>query len=387
MNIRKKPLYLLFLFLLYVITSYEGNQKLPVFPRENWVKASPASQGLDESKFKDAMDFLHANSGGVGADETVVIRNGYVIWQGAAANNVHEIYSATKTFTSTVLGLLVTDGVLNIDDPAVKFLPSLSEKYPEYRKITLRHFASMMSGYNSINRSGWEYYATDRLKHRDYVLTYTIPGKPLFEAGKSYQYYDPQVHMLGYILTKVAGKSLEEIIGERIVQPIGMKKLFWSNYGIRDGMFFNNPAGTPGVNQLGENQGGIYADALDLARYGWLYLNKGNWDDHQLLDSCFVEQAVSNQVPVEFKSRFAGRYGFYWWTNGVMANGERPIPSAPAKTYMAHGAGRNFIVVVPEWNMVIVRLSTAPGGDTTQGSMKETVWDGYFSLMKSALLD
>lgn len=380
-----KPINLVLIFLLIATAGNGGEKRAMVFPCENWEKASAPSQGLDESKFAEAMDYLADNAGGVGADETVVIRNGYLIWEGAAAYNVHEIYSATKTFTSTMLGLLVTDGVLSVDDPAVKYLPWLDDEYPLYSKIKLRDFASMSSGYDSVMGDGWKYYSTDRKKHREYVLKYTVPGKPLYEAGKSSRYYDPQVHMLGYILTKVSGKSLEEMIRQRIAGPIGMKKFFWSNLGEHDGMLFNNPAGTPGINQKGQKQGGVYSNALDLARYGLLYLNKGNWSGKQLLDSTFIEQASSNQVPVEIKSNLAGRYGFYWWTNSVMANGRRPIPSAPEKTYMAQGAGRNFIVVVPEWNMVVVRLSTAPGGDTSKGNMRGQVWEAFFSRLKKAV--
>jgi CubicO group peptidase (beta-lactamase class C family) len=376
---------LLAMILLTAAAGYSDEKRAMVFTGESWEKASAASQGLDKEKFVEAMDYLAANAGGVGADETAVIRNGYLVWEGAAAHNVHEIYSATKTFTSTVLGLLVTDGVLSIDDPAVKYLPWLDDKYPLYSKIKLKDLASMSSGYDSVMGDGWKYYSIDRKKHREYVLKYTTPGKPLYEAGKSSRYYDPQVHMLGYILTKVSGKPLEEIIRRRIAGPIGMKHFSWSNLGERDGMFFNNPAGTPGINQKGQKQGGVYSNALDLARYGLLYLNKGNWNGRQLLDPNFVEQATSSQVPVEIKSNLAGRYGFYWWTNGMMANGRRPIPSAPAKTYMARGAGRNFIIVLPEWNMVIVRLSTAPGGNTSKGSMKEQVWEAFFSRLKKAV--
>jgi CubicO group peptidase (beta-lactamase class C family) len=359
-----------------------------VFPGENWDKAGAASQGLDEKKFTEAMNYLDAHSTGSRTTQTVVIRNGYLIWQGAEADCVHEIHSCTKTFTSTVLGLLVTDGMLRVDDPAAKFLPSLNDEYPLYSKIKLRDFASMSSGYDNIMGGGWEYYSTDRKKHREHVLKYTTPGKPLYEAGKSSRYYDPQVHMLGYILTKVSGTSLEEVIRRRIAGPIGMKEFSWSNFGERDGMFFNNPAGTPGINQMGQKQGGVYSNAMDLARYGLLYLNKGNWNGRQLLDPAYVEQASSNQVPVEIKSNLAGRYGFYWWTNGVMANGRRPIPSAPDKTYMARGGGGNYIIVVPEWNMVIVRLSTtSPDGDTGKGGINENLWDAFFSMLKKAVLE
>lgn len=376
------------LILLIATVGYGGEKRAMVFPGERWEKASAASQGLDEEKFVEAMDYLDKHSTGSKTAQMVVIRNGYLMWQGAEVDCVHEIHSCTKTFTSTVLGLLVTDGVLSVDEPAVKYLPSLDDEYPLYSKIKLRDFASMSSGYDGVMGDGWEYYSTDLDKHREHVIKYTTPGKPLYEAGKSSRYYDPQVHMLGYILTKVSGKPLEEMFRRRIAEPIGMKEFSWSDFGERDGMIFNNPAGTPGINQTGQKQGGVYSNSLDLARYGLLYLNKGNWNGKQLLDPAYIEQASSNQVPLETKSNLAGRYGFYWWTNGVTANGRRPIPSAPAKTYMARGGGGNYIIVVPEWNMVIVRLSTtSPDGDTTKGGINENLWEAFFSRLKKAVLE
>ena len=101
-----------------------------VFPGERWQTATLESQGVDATKLCDALDYLHANSDGIGTDETVIIRNGYLIWQGPDANNVHEIYSCTKTFTSTVLGLLATDGVVSVDDCAVEHLPQLNRYLP-----------------------------------------------------------------------------------------------------------------------------------------------------------------------------------------------------------------------------------------------------------------
>jgi CubicO group peptidase (beta-lactamase class C family) len=358
-------------------------KKTLVFPGDTWQRATPESQDIDASKLHQALDYLHANAGGVGTDETVIVRNGYLIWEGPKAGNIHEIYSCTKTFTSTVLGLLATDGVLSVDDYAVKYLPSLDSQYPEYFKIKLSHFATMTSGYDSIMGDGWKFYDKDPSKHRECVLSYITPGPPMFPAGTSFKYHDPAVHVLGYILTKAAGESLEQVFRKRVANPIGMKQFAWSNYGNRDGVLFNNPAGTPG-----KEQGGVYSSPLDLARYGLLYLNKGNWNGKQVLDASFVERATSTQVPAEVKTKYfdlTGRYGFFWWTNGIKADGVRPWPSAPPKTFAAHGAGRNFIFVIPEWRMVIVRLSPAPGGRIQGGSVQKGVWEQFFSRLKRAI--
>jgi CubicO group peptidase (beta-lactamase class C family) len=358
-------------------------KKTQVFPGATWQKATPESQGIDSARLHKAMDYLQANAGGVGTGEMVIIRNGYLIWEGPGANNVHEIYSCTKTFTSTVLGLLATAGVLSVDDYAVKYLPSLDDQYPEYAKIKLSHLATMTSGYDSVMGDGWRFYETDRAKYHEYVLSFTTPGTPMFPAGTSFKYHDPAVHILGYILTKATGEPLEQVFKKRVADPIGMKHFTWSNYGYRDNILFNNPAGTPG-----EDQGGVYSSPRDLARYGLLYLNKGNWNGRQILDASFVERATSNQVPAKMKTKYfdlTGRYGFFWWTNGIREDQTRPWPSAPAGTYAAHGAGRNFIFVIPEWSMVIVRLSPAPGGHVSVGGVRNGVWEAFFSRLKDAL--
>jgi CubicO group peptidase (beta-lactamase class C family) len=356
-----------------------------VFPGDAWQTATPESQGVDSAKLRNALDYLRAHSGGVGTDETVIVRNGLLVWAGPDANSVHEIYSCTKTFTSTVLGLLATEGVLRTDDFAVKYLPTLDDQYPQYARIKLDHLATMTSGYDSIEGDGWTFYETDPQKHRECVLSFTVPGPPLFAAGTSFKYHDPAVHLLGYILTRVAGKPLEEVFRTHVAGPIGMKHFMWSQYGPKDGVLFNNPAGTPGL-----GQGGVSSSPLDLARYGLLYLNKGNWDGKQILNRSFVERATSTQVPAEMKTEYfdlTGRYGFFWWTNGIRADGSRPWPSAPSQTFAAHGAGRNFIFIVPEWNLVIVRLSPAPGGHVHIGGMRMEVWEECFSRLRGGIAD
>lgn len=358
-------------------------QMVQIFPGDTWQRTTPESQGIDSARLYEALRYLHANSSGVGTDETVIVRNGYLIWEGPFSNNVHELYSCTKTFTSTVLGLLATEKVLSVDDYAVRYLPSLDDHYPDYAQIMLSHLATMTSGYNSIRGDGWEFYANDPSRHHEHVLSYTTPGPPLFSAGTSFKYHDPAVHVLGYALMKAADQPLEQIFRERVAEAIGMKRFIWSSYGYKDGLLFNNPAGTPG-----KDQGGVYSSPCDLARYGLFYLNQGNWNGKQILDASFVERATSTQVPSHVKIQYfnlTGRYGFFWWTNDIMANGMRPWPSAPPKTFAAHGAGRNFIFVIPEWHLVIVRLSPAPGGQIRLGGIKEGVWEEFFSLLKGAI--
>jgi CubicO group peptidase (beta-lactamase class C family) len=351
-----------------VISVQAAAATVAVFPDELWRVAMPASQGVDAAGLQGALDYLQTHAGGAGVDEMVVVRNGTLVWQGPDADRVHEIYSCTKTFTSTVLGLLAADGAVGVDDYAVRYWAALDDQYPEYGQIRLSDFASMTSGYDGAMGGGWQFYRTDRARHLEHVLSYTTPGPPLFLAGTSFKYHDAAVHMLGYILTKVAGRSLQEVFKQRVADPIGMKHFRWSDYGQR----------------------GVYSSALDLARYGLLYLNQGSWKGRQIFDPTFVARATSTQVAATVPTKYSdltGRYGFFWWTNGVRADGTRPWPSAPPRTFTAHGAGRNFIFVVPEWNLVLVRLSPAPDGEIHLGTVKKGVWAEFFGRLKASIAE
>ncbi|MBI4903013.1 MAG: serine hydrolase [Acidobacteria bacterium] len=345
-----------------------------VFPGADWQEVSPDSQGVDSAKLKAAVAWLDANFGPQGAQELVVIRNGRLIWKSAQSGAYHNIWSSTKNFTSTALGLMVADRKCTLDDLAVNHLPALAERDPAYSKIKLRHLASMSSGYRG------ELVNVTREQPWGEPLFYLNPVAPFFEPGTKVQYQDHQVFVLGAIVTQLAGESLKALFARRIANPIGMTQWDWGVSGKLKGIDLNNAAGTP-------TTPGIQTNALQLARFGLLYLNRGEWNGKQLLPASFVDQATANQVAGAGASAFLhGRYGFYWWTNDVRPDGTRPWPSAPPKAYTSHGNGSNFCFVVPEWNMVVVRTGTIPFGSATQRpNRQDLAWDGFFARVGEAL--
>lgn len=360
-----------------------------VFPVRQWEERTPRSQGIDPAALDSALLFFSKHAGGCGTDEMVIIRNGYIIWKGPDTNNKHAIFSCTKVFTSTVMGVLVTAGKMSVTDPAVSYYPELvegNEGQSVYNRLRLIDLATMSGGYSGVIADCWQLHLKG--KHDESLectKKYIIPGAPRFSPASHWSYRDPEVHMLGYILTRTAGKSLQTVFNESIAGMIGMRDPEWSDYGLRDGILFNNPAGTPNdldSEEMNQSQGGVRTTPLDLARLGLLYLCKGNWNGTQVLDSTFACMAISNQVPVELPAiglDLAGRYGFYWWTNGVRKDGTRPWPSAPPGAATAHGFGRNFCFVIPEWNMVIVRMS--PSNKSSIPAHGDPVWEGFFKRL------
>jgi CubicO group peptidase (beta-lactamase class C family) len=323
----------------------------------------------------------------------VIVRDGYMIWKGPGIDTRHELYSCTKIFTSTVMGVLITKGLIKAEDPAVNFFPGLAEGndgQEAYKQIRFCDFATMMAGYNSISADCWDLHEKEKFDE-SYACTrlFTIPGRPKYSPRSFWRYNDQDVHMLGFILTKIAGRSLEQTFKDEVADKIGMSNLDWSDYGHRDGIFFNNPAGTPNNDTaitMNEVQGGIWTTPREFARLGLLYLNKGKWGNCQILDSSFVQKAISNQVPVSLpfiNMDLTGRYGFYWWTNGIRKDSTRAWPSAPPRTAAAHGESMNFCFVIPEWNMVIIRMS--PGLKDPIPAHGDTFLEGFFKILKEGI--
>jgi CubicO group peptidase (beta-lactamase class C family) len=320
-----------------------------VFPGQDWQEATPESQGIDSAQLQAAAEDLEV-------PQLVVIRNGYLIWKGPQADAYHEIYSATKVFTSTCLGLVYDDGKCRLDEPMVKYLPEWGRAYPVYAKVTLRDLASMRGG--TRGKLG---FVGEGQRWGDPVTYVTAPDAPEFQpASAQVAYQDSNVHLLGRIVAMhLAHEPLKELFRRRIADPIGMSHWDWGISGTVEGMTHYNAAGTPAL----KGNGGIRITPREAARFALLFLSRGNWNGKQLLSRAFIDEATRNQVPVTTPGRsskgWSGAYGFYWYTNGIRSDHQRRWPSAPAGTYAAQGGGSNRFYVIPEWNMVVVTLGSS----------------------------
>ena len=343
-----------------------------VFPGRAWRRASPDSQGIDPGKLGAAMEYLgRALNDHGGAGTVLIVRNGYEVWAGPEGDKEYQIFSATKSFTSTALGLLIQDGKVLLDTLAKDLEPALAE---HYSRVTLRHFATMTSGYDSAGGS----YEFDAQGRGD-SWNPGPPAPPIFPAGSKFRYWDDAMSQFGSLLTKAAGQPLDRLFKARIADPIGMTQWRWTEN--------DTPTG-----RVLSWQGGIWTSSRELARFGHLFLNRGNWNGRQLIDASWVDQATSVQVPATLpndtlpRSRGAGVYGFNWWVNGINPDGQRLWPGAPPRTYYANGLHNNVCIVVPEWNLVIARTNGGrkDGSANTPANVDE-IWSGFFSRLAEAV--
>ena len=331
------------------------------FPEGDWLERTPESQGIDPVKLDQALSYLSSQCGEHKTDQTLLICNGYMIWRGNDIDNMHNVWSCSKSFTSTVLGLLIDGEKCELETLARDYVPGLRHQYPD---VNLGHFATMTSGYDAVggDQSGTPYQ----------------PDTPLFEPGSMYKYHDCAMNQFANVLTRIGVEPVEDLFRRKIADPIGMDPSHWDwqDWGTMDGLLVNGGAGNKSK--------GIHISARELARFGHLFLNLGNWDGKQLISSEWVDKATTVQVERVLpayntsNNRGPGSYGFNWWVNGIGPDGVRKWPSTPPDTYAALGHNNNVCLVIPAWKMVIVRLGM-------DGNIPDGKWDTFLKLVSEAL--
>ncbi|MBP7843636.1 MAG: serine hydrolase [Proteobacteria bacterium] len=343
MNLKKYQISLFFIFLVNSSKSL-SNENSVVYPEKNWITESPEKFGISPILFKDALSEL---SRSFPMDEAVIAVDGRLIYQGSQAAQSHRIWSATKTFTSTVAGILIDDKKINIDQKASELLPWMNKNYPE---VTLEHLLTMQSGYLAEGSR----YRVD--EGGDGSKTPWLSIEKKFSPAEQWSYSDDSVNILGFALSAAAQKNFAEIFIDRIARPLEMQNFNWETAWTPDDNYgFNFP-----VSSASGNNRGLEISALDLARLGHLYLNKGVWKGQQILSKTWIEAATKNQISPHLQSEKGdwdsgpGHYGYLWWVNGL----EKPLwDKAPAKTFAAMGSNNNLCIVIPEWKMVIARIN------------------------------
>jgi CubicO group peptidase (beta-lactamase class C family) len=350
----------------------EINEPTPemIFPVEDWQTAAPESQGFDTQKLEEAVQYLAEHCYDDQVEELMIIRNGYLIYQGDSTNKTHNIWSCSKSITSTALGLMIEDGLCTLEDRAATHEPRLAKQYPE---VTLRHFATMTSGYNAEGDTRWE---TDT--SADWSWTPYRPTNPLFAPGTAYAYWDEAMMMNGRTLTRILQGDLHTYLTERLTKPIGLGDWSWGAEGDLDGIPIRNGCTN------------VHMSARQLARVGHLYLNKGRWNGQQLISEEWASQATQPQVPADLPvgntdrqaTDGTGSYGFNWWVNGLTKEG-RWMPDAPPGTAYMSGLNHNVCFVIPEWNLVYVRMGV--DGNPPEG--KHVLHNAFIKRLATAMVD
>ncbi|MFK4085956.1 serine hydrolase domain-containing protein [Kribbella sp. NPDC020789] len=310
-------------------------------------RSTPDDQGLSAAGI-DA--FVAALDKSAQEFHTVVlVRHGQVVleaeWTPYRLSDRHLLYSVSKSFTSTAIGLAVDAGLLSIDDKVVSFFGTdeLPETIsPTLAAMSVRHLLTMSTGHardtvETITRDGhWvRSFLGLEVEHE--------PGAPfVYNSGASY--------LLSAILQRVSGETLLEYLQSRLFEPLGITEATW------------------GTSPEGVTLGGwgLSLSTESMAKFGQLLLQHGVWEDRQLVPAEWIEAATSKQVPNDTWDNADSRqgYGFQFWRGRH-------------NTYRADGAFGQFVTVIPEHDVVIAVTSASPDMQAAQ----DVIWDHLLPVL------
>lgn len=320
----------------------------PAETGDGWEVSNPAAEGLDPAALDQVLDLFYSEDEYRNAISLLVVRHGNLVLE-AFARDPRErevkrnIQSVTKSVTSLVFGIARDQGYFpDLDQTLYSILPEKFGDNPAKRAITLRHLLTMRSGLAFDNDD----FSIEMLVNRPHDQARYILKKPLYATpGDSFYYRDADPQLLSSAIERVTGQTVEALAREHLFGPMGITDYFWEA----------NVDGT----SLGAHA--LYLRGRDLAKLGELALRHGRMGRCegtrcQLVSEEWMDLSTARQTDSD---RPAFPYGFYWWT----------VPELTAFTAWGHGG--NYVLVVPEEEMVIVLTSLPDAGDEVGTELDE----------------
>lgn len=285
-------------------------------------RSTPEAQGVSSVAIRKFIETADHNVNSM--HSFILVRHGHVVaeawWQPESAEEQHILWSLSKSFTSTAVGLAVAEGKLSIDDPVLKFFPNDAPPEPSnnLKAMRIRDLLTMTTGHQDEAKLKQD----DETPWVRSFLAHPVPHKP----GTHFRYNTPGTYMLSAIVQEVTGKTVLEYLTPRLFEPLGIEQPKWdtSPQGISIGGY------------------GLFIRTEDIAKFGQLYLQKGRWQGKQLLPAPWVEQATSKQVSngSDPDRDWDQGYGFQFWRCRHGA-------------YRGDGKDGQFCIVLPEQDAVI----------------------------------
>jgi len=290
--------------------------------------------GIDPASLEQLSGRLAA--GGLGVDSLMVLRHGAVLferwWHGHSPSRTHPVYSVTKGFTATAIGMAVDENLLSIDEHVLAFFPTYATApvRTNLGTMSLRHLLTMSSGHSSDMGM-----ALKRNPDEDWVRMFL--ETPLeVEPGTRFVYDSANTHILSAALANRTGRTVAEFLEPRLFDPLGIASPQWQT-------------DSRGLPQGGR---GMWLRTADVAALGQLYLDQGRWNGRQLVSARWVRQATALQIATGRPSaqEWNQGYGFQFWRG-------------PAGTFRADGAHGQLSVVQPARDLVIAVTSASERKD------------------------
>ena len=326
-----RNIFLLFLWISSLsLTGQKNNNLDRAIPEDYGISSETILEFINTAEEK--LDAIHS---------LMIVKNDKVIteawWSPYEKNTPHELWSLSKSFTSTAIGFAVQEDLISIYDMVISFFPDKKPKDISWQLNQLRivDLLTMSTGHVSEPNIYRE--------ELDWVSKF-LSSEIKYMPGTHFMYNTPATYILSAIIQKVTNEKLVDYLYPRLFKPLGIDKPEWEE------------------DPIGINVGGwgLHLKTEDIAKFGQLYLKKGNWNGKQILSEEWINSATSKQVsngsnPINDWSQ---GYGFQFWRSRY-------------NSYRGDGAMGQFCLVIPEKDMVIAITS----GTNDLALVMELVWD------------
>lgn len=354
---------------------------------EDWQKRTPAQAGIDAQLLQEAIDFAiesenpaprdleasHYLSFGrepfgdaIGPHKTrgeptgIILHNGYIVAEWGDPHRVDMTFSVTKSFLSTTVGLAVDRGLIqSTTDKVHPYMAPVSiiEPDPGHNRADRLGQAKVYEPFASAHNQKITW---DHLLRQTSDWEGTLWGKPDWadrpvgepqewqtrkrhDPGTFYKYNDVRVNVLALASMNVWRRPLPQVLKEYVMDPIEASNT-WRWHGYENSWVLIDGVAMQAVSGGGHWGGGMFINARDQARFGYLTLRRGKWKNQQILSENWVKMALT-PTPVQ------PTYGFMNW---FLNTNKELLPSAPESAFAHLGAGTNMVYVDPEHDLVIV---------------------------------
>lgn len=305
-----------------------------------WSLSTPEKQGLDSERLTRLVEIIREGKEFPDLHSLLIVRNGHLVVEEYfgrfSADKLHTLQSVSKSFTSALIGIAIERGeIMGVDEKVLDFFTGMRTiENMDARKASLRlqDLLTMRSGtdydegypgspHSTLNRldTGWDQFYLDR---------------PMIRQPGSYFKYDSGgVILMSSMLKNRTGLHADGYAQKYLFKPLEIIRVRW----------FKNREGHP------HTGGGLNLLPQDMAKFGLLYLNNGEWEGTQVVPAHWVKESVQKHVILNRGDPGVIGYGYLWWLLS-------PDPDGAGREviYAAMGFRAQYIFVVPEHDMVVV---------------------------------
>ena len=311
-------------------------------------RSAPEAQGVASAA---VLGFVQGLNQIDGLHGVVVVRHGQVIaegwWAPYDAEHQHMLYSLSKSFTSSAVGLAIAEGKLSLDDLVLKFFPDDAPTNASANLQAMRVHDLLMMSTGQVDEPP----TTPGLVSPQSFLAQPVPFLP----GTHFKYNTAASFMLSAIVQKVTGQTVLEYLRPRLFAPLGIEQPVWD------------------TNFQGISLGGygLRVRTEDIAKFGQLYLQHGNWQGQQLLPADWVAMATTRQTSNGSNpdSDWNQGYGFQFWRCRHGA-------------FRGDGAFGQYCLVMPDQDTVVAINS----GVKDMQAVLNMIWDKLLPALQPQVL-